>query len=39
MLQTFPFRLSGPAAMKLLEIGLLMRFKTGLPEDARFDSR
>lgn len=39
MLEEFPFRLSGRAAIKLLEVGLLMRFKTEQPEDARFDGR
>lgn len=39
MLERFPFTLSGPAAIKLLEVGLLMRFKTELPDDAQFDYR
>ena len=38
-LQSFPFQLSGAAAIKLLEVGLLMKFKTNLHEDALFDSR
>lgn len=38
-LQGFPFQLSGSAAIKLLEVGLLMKFKTDLFEDAQFDSR
>ena len=38
-LQRFPFRLSGSACVKLLEVGLLMRFKTDLPEDAKFNNR
>lgn len=39
MLERFPFTLSGPVAIKLLEVGLLMRFKTELPDDAQFDYR
>jgi hypothetical protein len=39
MLEEFPFQLPGGAAVKLLEVGLLMRFKTERPEDARFDAR
>jgi hypothetical protein len=39
MLDAFPFQLSGRAAIKLLEVGLLMRLKTERPEDAQFDSR
>ena len=39
MLEERPFRLSGPTAIKLLEVGLLMRFKTERAEDAQFDSR
>lgn len=39
MLEAFPFELSGHAAIKLLEVGLLLRFKTERAEDARFDSR
>jgi hypothetical protein len=38
-LEGFPFKLSGSTAIKLLEVGLLMKFKTELPEDAPFDSR
>ena len=38
-LEGFPFQLSGRAAVKLLEAGLLMRFKTGRPQDAQFDRR
>jgi hypothetical protein len=37
MIERFPFRLSGASAVKLLEVGLLMKFKSGRPEDARFD--
>lgn len=39
MLEKFPFQISGPAAVKLLEVGLLMRFKTDQVKDAKFDSR
>ena len=39
MLEEFPFQLSGQVAVKLLEAGILMRFKTEQPQDARFDSR
>lgn len=39
LLEAFPFNLSGVAAVRLLEAGLLMRFKTEAPEDAQFDSR
>jgi hypothetical protein len=35
----YPFSFSGKSAVKLLEVGLLMRYKTGLPEDKEFDSR
>jgi hypothetical protein len=39
MLDSFHFQLSGHTAIRLLEVGLLMRFKTELPLDAKFDSR
>jgi len=39
LLEAFPFQVSGEAAVQLLEVGLLMRFKTDDPKDARFDSR
>lgn len=39
MLESFPFQLSGSASIKLLETGLLMKFKTEKPEDSRFDKR
>jgi hypothetical protein len=39
MLEEFPFQISGRVAIKLLEVGLLMRFKTERVEDAAFDSR
>ena len=35
MLEAFPFQLSGRAAVRLLEAGLAMRFKTERPEDAQ----
>jgi len=38
-LERFPFQLCSPTAIKLLEVGLLMRFKTELPGDTLFDSR
>ncbi|WP_354678907.1 hypothetical protein [Cupriavidus plantarum] len=38
-LESFPFRLSGTAAIKLLEVGLLMGFKSELESDNRFDRR
>ena len=34
-----PFKMSGAAALKLLEIGLLMEFKSTLEGDKRFDRR
>ncbi|SEL92877.1 hypothetical protein SAMN05216359_1279 [Roseateles sp. YR242] len=39
MLENFPFQLSGPTAVKLLEVGLVMQFKTDRPQDVRFDFR
>lgn len=39
LLERFPFKLSSQRSVKLLEVGLLMRFKTERPEDDRFDSR
>ena len=39
LVEEFPFRLSGRAAVKLLETGLLMQFKTERPEDGQFDRR
>jgi hypothetical protein len=39
MLESYPFKISGPAAIKLLEVGLLMGYKTERPEDALFDNR
>jgi len=37
--ETHPFRLSGTAAVKLLEVALSMGYKTDRPEDASFDIR
>lgn len=39
LLEQFQFQLSGGAAVKLLEVGLLMRFKTDKAEDEEFDFR
>ncbi|WP_433693507.1 hypothetical protein [Herbaspirillum seropedicae] len=39
LLATFPFRLSGLASVKLLEVGLLLGFKTEMSEDVMFDRR
>ncbi|WP_175907867.1 MULTISPECIES: hypothetical protein [Burkholderia] len=38
-LESIPFRLTGVAAVKLLEIGLLMGFKSEQELDKRFDRR
>ncbi|MGU7771832.1 hypothetical protein ACV229_16885 [Burkholderia sp. MR1-5-21] len=38
-LESIPFRLTGAAAVKLLEIGLLMGFKSEQDLDKRFDRR
>ena len=38
-LEKYPFTLSGPNAIKLLEVGLRMRYKTDRPEDEAFDMR
>ncbi|MBU6488896.1 MAG: hypothetical protein KGQ57_13905 [Burkholderiales bacterium] len=38
-LEQFPFAISGQAAIKLLEVGLLMGFKSELECDRRFDRR
>ena len=37
-LEQFPFQVSGPTVVKLLEVALLLRYKTDLAEDAQFDS-
>jgi hypothetical protein len=39
MLESNDFKISGPVAVKLLEVGLLMGYKTESPEDALFDNR
>lgn len=39
MLESFPFQLSGKSSVRLLEVGLLMRFKTERPQDSLFDMR
>ena len=38
-LEAAPFSLSSAAALALLEVGLLMRYKTGRGEDGAFDVR
>ncbi|QVL30060.1 hypothetical protein KIH39_14450 [Telmatocola sphagniphila] len=38
-LEQIPFVLSGIAAVKLLEVGLIMRYKTERPQDQTFDIR
>jgi hypothetical protein len=38
-LETMPFKLSGASAVKLLEVGLLMGFKTEQEKDKLFDRR
>lgn len=38
-LESIPFKLSGSRSVDLLEIGLLLRFKTEREEDAVFDFR
>ena len=39
MLESHPFRISGSAAVKLLEVALLLGYKTTRDEDAMFDIR
>lgn len=39
LLEFRPFKVSGPVAIELLEVGLLLKFKTDRPEDSMFDSR
>ncbi|SDD11182.1 hypothetical protein SAMN05216345_10635 [Cupriavidus sp. YR651] len=39
LIEAVPVKLSGKAAIKLLEIGLLFGFKTELKEDGDFDRR
>jgi hypothetical protein len=38
-LESFPFTLSGKAAVRLLEVGLLVKYKSELDIDKRFDHR
>lgn len=38
-LEDVPFTLSGKAAVKLLEVGLVLGYKTEKPSDQRFDRR
>lgn len=38
-LEIFPFKLTGLAAIKLLEVGLLMGFKSDQEVDRLFDRR
>jgi len=38
-LEKFPFKLSGRAAIKLLEVGLIFGFKTESEADRKFDRR
>ena len=38
-LEQIPFTLSGAATVKLLEVGLIMRYKTERPQDQVFDMR
>ncbi|EGH45014.1 hypothetical protein ALO42_102596 [Pseudomonas syringae pv. atrofaciens] len=39
LLETLPFKLSGVASVKLLEVGLIFGFKTEAEEDMKFDRR
>jgi len=39
MLEAHPFSISGPTAIKLLETGLLLGYKTDRREDSTFDRR
>jgi len=39
MLERYPFVMTGRGAVKLLEVGLLLRFKTDLDKDKKFDFR
>ncbi|AOK07060.1 hypothetical protein KDW55_17985 [Burkholderia sp. AU19243] len=38
-LESIPFRVTGAAAVKLLEVGLLVEFKSESERDKRFDKR
>lgn len=37
LLESFDFHLTGSTAVTLLEVGLILGFKTSRPEDRRFD--
>ena len=37
MLEKYPFRVTGRAAVQLLEVGLCMQYKTDRDEDAEFN--
>ncbi|KPX33819.1 MULTISPECIES: hypothetical protein [Pseudomonas syringae group] len=39
LLEKFPFKLSGIASIKLLEVGLIFGFKTEMEIDSAFDRR
>ncbi|PBQ13401.1 hypothetical protein [Pseudomonas syringae] len=39
LLERLPFKLSGRAAVKLLEVGLIFGFKTEMEVDMKFDRR
>ncbi|PHN76472.1 hypothetical protein [Pseudomonas syringae] len=39
LLETLPFKLSGVASVKLLEVGLIFGFKTETEADMKFDRR
>jgi hypothetical protein len=39
LLETMPFKLTGQATIKLLEVGLLFGFKTDADKDKNFDKR
>ena len=39
LLEEYPFLISGSAAIRLLEVGLIMGFKTDRVDDAGFDKR
>lgn len=39
LLESFPFMLTGGAAVRLLEVGLIFGFKTESDNDKRFDRR
>ena len=38
-LEQIPFTLSAAVAIKLLEVGLIMQYKTDRPQDKMFDMR